>query len=115
MPDKEIVMYSRAAYSPFVALARDVFSRYKIPFREIDITVDTASADQLRAWSGKLSIPTIVATAPQTGLPLEPPTPLKPGQSPRGLDRGSLISEPNNQQLENWLHKHGFLARPYKR
>jgi len=48
-------------------------------------------------------------------LPFEPPTPLESGQSPRGVDRGSLISAPNNQQLENWLYKHGFLAKPYRR
>jgi hypothetical protein len=115
MANKEIVMYSQAAYSPFAALARDVFIRYNIPFREIDVNTNAAIVNQLKDWTGQLSIPTIIVAAPQSDLPFEPPTPLEAGQSPRGMDRGSLISEPNNQQLENWLHKHGFLAKPYGR
>lgn len=115
MANKEIVMYSQAAYSPFVALARDLFIRYNIPFREIDVNTNTAIANQLKIWTGQLSIPTIIVAAPQSDLPFEPPTPLESGQAPRGVDRGSLISAPNNQQLENWLHKHGFLAKPYRR
>jgi hypothetical protein len=26
-----------------------------------------------------------------------------------------MITEPNNQQLEDWLHEHGFLEKPYQR
>jgi hypothetical protein len=33
----------------------------------------------------------------------------------KGYDRGPMITEPNNKDLENWLHKHGFLDKPYKR
>ena len=113
--DKEVVMYSQASYSPFIALARDVFTRYKIPFREIDVNTQPGMADRVQRWTGKLSLPTIIIAAPHSDIPIDPPLPLESGQPPRGIDRGSLISEPNNYQLENWLHKHGFLAKPYKR
>jgi hypothetical protein len=113
--DKEIVMYSRAGYSPYVALARDVLGRYNIPHREINIEVDQAMARRVELWTGRLSVPTLVVSAPGDGLPLEPPIPLEPGQQVRGVDRGSMITAPNNRQLENWLHRHGFLPKPYTR
>ncbi|HXV97116.1 MAG TPA: glutaredoxin domain-containing protein, partial [Anaerolineae bacterium] len=71
MANKEIVMYSQAAYSPFVALARDLFIRYNIPFREIDVNTNAAIANQLKIWTGqpRPSIPTIIVAAPQSDLP----------------------------------------------
>jgi len=112
---KEIVIYSRTSYTPFVALARDLLLRYQIPFREIDVIVQPEMAARVRDWTGSLSLPTLIIAAPNQDTPLQPPQPLEAGQSPRGLDRGSLISEPNNYQLENWLYQHGFLDKPYKR
>jgi len=113
--DKEIVIYSQVRYSPFIALARDLLTRYKIPFREIDINTDYSLADRVKSWVGKISLPAIIVAAPGDDLPIEPPLPLRSDQPTRGADCGSLIVQPNNQQLENWLHKHGFLAKPYKR
>lgn len=113
--EKEIVMYSRSTYCSFVALARDLLARYQIPYREIDIYPDRIYADRVKDWTGHLSVPTLIIALPEEDLPLEPPTPLEPGQSVRGVDRGSMITEPNNKQLEDWLHAHGFLGKPYKR
>jgi hypothetical protein len=113
--EKELILVSQPRYTPFVALARDLLTRYKIPFREIDIQAEPAIAERLIGWVGQLSVPTLIVVATESDVPLFPPTPLDPGQSARGVDRGSLISEPNNQQLEDWLYKHGFLAKPYKR
>jgi glutaredoxin len=113
--DKEIVMYVRSIYCPQMALARDVMSRYGIPFREIDIGRDPAMAARVKEWTNFHSVPTIIIANPGEDLPytdvLPPPTdgPL------RGYDRGPMITEPNNQALENWLHKHGFLDKPYQR
>ena len=36
-------------------------------------------------------------------------TPLAPGTSPRGINRGSMITEANIEQLEMWLVQHGFI------
>ena len=113
--EKELVLYGQTRYSPYVALARDLLTRYKIPFREIDVQANPMMADRVTTWTGRLSLPTLIVTLPGSDVPLTPPTPLETDQAPRGLDRDSLISEPNNQQLEDWLHKHGFLDKPYKR
>jgi hypothetical protein len=113
--EKELVLYGQTRYSPYVALARDLLTRYKIPFREIDVQAQPTMAERVTTWTGRLSLPTLIVAAPGSDLPLAPPAPLDPGQAPRGIDRDSLISEPNNQQLEDWLYKQGFLDKPYKR
>ena len=42
--------------------------------------------------------------------PETPPFPPDHGASPRGIDRGSMITEPSADQLLHWLVKHGFVA-----
>ena len=113
--EKELLMYSQIKYSPYVALARDLLQRYKIPFREIDITNNATATEQLKTLTGNLNLPTLVLSKPNSKLPLAPPTPLVSGQSSRGLNRDTIITQPNNKQLENWLHQHGFLNKPYTR
>ena len=41
--------------------------------------------------------------------PYEDPDPLEEGNSPRGVDRGTMITEPGEMKLEDWLKKHGFM------
>lgn len=114
--EREIVMYVRSFYCPTVALARDILQRYEIPYREIDVDRNPAMADRLKAWTGGyLSAPTLVIANPGQELPYTEQAALPDGQSPRGYDRGPMITEPNNKELENWLHKHGFLDKPYRR
>jgi len=115
MSNTEIVMYVRRFYCPGVALARDLMQRYNIPYREINIDTDSALADRVKIWTGGfLSVPTIVIANQNEDLPYTEILPLPETAMP-GYDRGPLITEPTNQQLEDWLHKHGFLNKPYTR
>jgi len=43
--------------------------------------------------------------------PYEPPRPLMPGSGPRGVDRGSMITEASRAELRAWLVKSGLLDR----
>jgi glutaredoxin len=108
-------MYVRSFYCPGVALARDILKRYDVPYREIDIDADPDMANRVKEWTRHLSVPTMVIANPGEDVPytdfVSPPA----GRSIRGVDRGPLITEPNNRALENWLHKHGFLDKPYSR
>lgn len=113
--DKEIVMYVRSAYCPLVALARDLLNRYSIPYREINISDDQAMADRVREWTGFLSVPTIILANPNEDLPYTDFLPRPADRSLKGYDRGPMITEPKNEELENWLYRHGFLDKPYKR
>ncbi len=113
--EKEIVMYVRSFFCPNVALARDVLGRYNIPYREIDIDANPVMAERVKAWTQFLSVPTLVIANPGDDLPYTDVLPRPTEGSLKGYDRGPLITEPNNAALENWLHKHGFLNKPYSR
>jgi hypothetical protein len=62
-------MYVRGSYCPGVALARDLLSRYKIPFREINIDDDPLIAARLKAWTHSYSVPTLIIANPGEDIP----------------------------------------------
>lgn len=110
MADYELVMYSRTRTCPYVRAAKRVLDRENVPYREIFIDQDDEANARVLAWTGFQSVPTIVVTKPGEDLPYEDPEPLESGASPRGIDRGTMITEPGETKLEDWLRKHGFLA-----
>ncbi|MCB0153554.1 MAG: glutaredoxin [Anaerolineae bacterium] len=113
--EKEIVMYVRTAYCPLVALARDLLKRYGLAYREINIDDDPLFAARVKEWTHHYSVPTLLIANPGEEVPYEAFLPRPTDQTIKGYDRGPMITEPNNQALEDWLHKHGFLAKPYRR
>ena len=104
---KALVMYSRTSSCPFVTVAKRVLTEYKVPYQEIYIDRDPEARQRVLDWTGFLSVPTIIASEDGV-LPVEEPASLAKGTSPRGLDRGAMITEPNMVQLKAWLVKHGF-------
>lgn len=109
MTDKRLVMYSRSAFlCPYVQIAERVLHKYNVPYSEVDIDTDTAARSRVLEWTGFLSVPTLVVAEGEDVMPYEPPAPLIEA-SPRGIDRGVMITEPSGKQLETWLRKHGFL------
>jgi hypothetical protein len=75
-----------------------------------NIKQDSGAATRVRALTGFESVPTLVLAEDDSIEPCNPPQPLSRGGSPRGVDRGSVISEPSKEQLRNWLVKNGMLA-----
>ena len=112
---KEIVMYVRGTYCPTVALARDLLKRYNISHREINISEDPAMADRVREWTNFLSVPTLIIANPGQDVPYTDFLPRPTDRSLKGYNRGPMLTEPNNKDLEDWLYQHGFLDKPYKR
>jgi len=112
---QEIVMYVRNFYCPNVALARDILQRYQISYREINIDGSLELAGRLKEWTGFLSVPTIILADPGQDVPHTDVAPIPTDKPVRGVDRGPMITEPNNKQLEDWLYKHGLLNKPYQR
>jgi glutaredoxin len=108
----ELVMYSRTTACPFVSLAKRVLDREKILYREIHIDVDHAAEQRVLQWTGFLSVPTLVIAQPGEVLPVQTPEPLLKGASPRGVDRGPMITEPSEEQLVAWLRRFGLLPNP---
>ncbi|MDX2161755.1 MAG: glutaredoxin family protein [bacterium] len=107
---KELVMYSRTSSCPFVTLAKRVLRDYNVPFRELYYDRDETVRRRILEWTGFLSVPTLIVANAGDDLPAEPFDPLPAGSSPRGIDRGSMITEPNIEDLTAWLLKHGFIA-----
>ncbi len=103
---KELVMYSRTIGCPFISSARRVLQQQNIPYREIFIDKDPDARDRVLQWTGFLSVPTLIVTQNGTDFPIEEPPPLPAGTSPRGIDRGAMITEPSAEQFVAWLQKH---------
>lgn len=113
----ELVMYNRRKPCPWVVVAVQTLQLHGIAWREVLIDEDDAARRRLLDWVGFLSVPTLIVAAPGSDLPLEEPAALAAGTSPRGIDRGSMITEPGMAQLSAWLQRNGLLnparlARP---
>lgn len=89
--------------------ARRVLRTHKVPYREIDIEADEGAAARVKKWTGFYSVPTIVVAEGEGLDPALPVSPLPEGASPRGVDRGGMITEPGADQLVSFLQRHGFL------
>lgn len=111
MTDHRLVMYTRSAFMcPYVRIAERVFKKYNIEVATVDIDQDAEAKQRVIDWTGFLSVPTLVIAAPDSIMPLEEPEPLSKGRSPRGIDRGYMITEPSAKQLETWLFKHDLMG-----
>jgi len=109
-PDnRELVVYARTTYCPYLDIARKVFKKYRIATREIMIDQDVSAAEKVIAWTGFRSVPTIISAETGMDVPYTEPEPLAPGASPRGVNRGPMITEASTEDLEAWLRQEGFL------
>lgn len=106
---KELVMYSRSYSCPFVTLAKRVLNDYQVEYREIHIDRDPQARERVVAWTGFQSVPTLIVAEAGHDFPYEPPAPITAGSSPRGIDRGTMITEPNIEEFTGWLQRHGFI------
>jgi glutaredoxin len=106
---KELVMYARSSSCPFVTLAKRVLDDYHVDYREIHIDRDSTARQRVLDWTGFLSVPTLVVAQTGEDLPYEQQSPLEKGRSPRGIDRGSMLTEPSANDLTQWLQRHGFI------
>ncbi|GAB4554647.1 MAG: hypothetical protein OHK0023_25040 [Anaerolineae bacterium] len=105
----ELVMYSRTMPCPYVTIARRTLQKLGVPYRELMIDEDDTYRARVLAWTGFLSVPTLIIARQGQDLPISEPTPLPKGASPRGVDRGPMLTEASEDELTAWLRKHGFL------
>ncbi|MFQ6015728.1 MAG: glutaredoxin family protein [Anaerolineae bacterium] len=89
--------------------AEEFFGKHGISYRTVNIEEDKAAARKVKGWTGFHTVPTIVIADEGSTEPFSPPSPLAKRQSPRGVNRGSMISEPSDEQLEEFLRQHGLL------
>lgn len=108
--DKQLIMYSRTTGCPFVTTSKHVLSEYNVSYSEIFTDRDPAARQRLLDWVGFLSVPTLIVAYAGEIVPYAPPVPLEKGRSPRGINRGTMITEPYADELKAWLKQHGFIA-----
>lgn len=107
---KTLVMYSRTTGCPYITLAKRVLNDHHVHYDEVYIDKDDTARERVLAWTGFLSVPTLVIANAGSVMPSSDPLPLESGRSPRGIDRGSMITEPSYDELARWLKKHGFIS-----
>lgn len=107
--DKKLVMYGRLRSCPFINTAKRVLHDLDVPYEELHIDQDDDAYQKVVDWTGFASVPTMVVAANDSLLPITEPDHLEQGASPRGIDRGSMITEASDAQLRGWLKKHGFV------
>lgn len=107
---KQLVMYSRTTGCPFISVAKRVLDDYAISYHEIFIDKDMDARKRVLDWTGFLSVPTLIAAEMGDVLPYIEPPPLPTGSSPRGINRGAMITEASADQLKDWLVQNGFLS-----
>ena len=110
MSDKALIMYSRVAPCPDCSRAKHLLQELAIPFQEKLIDRDPAARELVVGLTGHQSVPTMVITRPGDTLPFPEPKPLEKGRSPRGVDRGTVLTEPDMITLRQWLNDHGFVT-----
>jgi glutaredoxin len=106
---KHLVLYSRTNPCPYLSIAYEVLKKHQVAYTEILIDRDPVALDNVLRWTGFLSIPTLVVAEEDSVLPYQQPAFLARGTSPRGINRGSMITEPNKYELEMWLFEHEFI------
>jgi glutaredoxin len=89
---------------------REALKSWGVPATFVDVKKDPTAATKVRAWTGFESVPTLVIAEGEAVDPCEAPLALPGGASPRGVDRGSMLTEPTRTELRSWLEKHGFLC-----
>jgi glutaredoxin len=107
---RQVVVY----ISPWCSHSQDTkraLEEWGVPCTLVDIKADPAAAARVRKWVGFESVPTVVLAEADSLEPVEPPKALMPGSGPRGIDRGSIITEASRTQLHDWLVGHGMIER----
>ncbi len=105
---KRVVVYM----SPWCSSSADTqraLNEWGVPATFVNIKEDRSAAARLREMVGFESVPTVICADEGSVEPCEPPAALNKGSSPRGVDRGSIITEASRIQLRSWLVKQGFL------
>lgn len=83
-------------------------TEHAIEFVEFDIDTDEEAYRKVIEWTGHESVPTLVIAPDDSVDPVETPAPLPAGRSPRGFDRGTMLTEPNPGQVAPFLERHGI-------
>ncbi len=107
---QHLVVYVRNTFCPDQVRARKLLADWKIPYQEINCSEDAEALERIQEWNGHLGVPNIIVAEEGSILPFAEPDPRPVGRSTRNVNRGTLISEPSEDGLREFLKQHHFLA-----
>ena len=103
-----LLLYTRERTCPDQELARRCLAEFNVPYIELNISREPDAAQTMQELVGCLAVPTLVI-ADEAHNPIAPPHPIGKYESVRNIDRGSIISEPSRNSLQQFLIRHGLL------
>lgn len=105
-----LVIYTRAIHCPDQQRVRKLLADWRVPYREVDCSKDPEALERIKAWNGHLGVPACVVAEDGSVLPFREPDPKPVGRSTRDYNRGTLITEPSEEGLRQFLKQHGLLS-----
>jgi len=106
---KRLVVYTRDVYCPDQTRVRQLLAEWGVAYQEINCSQDSEALERIRNWNGHLGVPTLVVAEEDSVLPIAEPDPFPVGRSTRNVNRSTLISEPSEEGLREFLRQHGLL------
>lgn len=104
-----LVVYGSSVPCPDMARFTWWLQQYEVPgLVAVDIHRERWAYERVVSWTGHASVPTLVIAEDDGVDPISEPAPLLPGQRVRALDRRTMLTEPNPQQIVEFLRRNGI-------
>ena len=106
---KRLVLYVRNIACPDQARARRLLAEWRVPYQEVNCSTDADALERIKAWNGHMGVPAVVVAEEGSVLPIAEPSPRPTDRSTRSFNRGTLITEPSEEGLREFLRQHSLL------
>ncbi len=106
---KHLIVYTRAIFCPDQIRTRKLLADWGVPYQEINCSEDAEALERIQEWNGHMGVPALVVAEEGSVLPIAEPGPRPEGRSTRNVNRGTLITEPSEDGLRQFLQQHGLL------
>jgi glutaredoxin len=106
---RHLVVYTREISCPDQMHIRKLLAEWGVPYQEINCSDDAQALERIKAWNGHMGVPAVVAAEEGSVLPFREPGPRPVGRSTRDVNRGTLITEPSEDGLREFLKQHGLM------
>jgi len=102
-----LIVYGRSTPCPDMLRWERWVRQHPLAYVELDIDADADARAFVVRWTGHESVPTLVIAPDDGHEPMDEPAPLA-GRRARGADRGSMLTEPSDGQVEAFLTRAGI-------
>ena len=103
-----LIVYGSSVPCPDMARFAWWLERHDVPdLVYVDIHQERWAYERVVEWTGHASVPTLVIAEDDSLDPISEPIPLTQVQRVRAFDRGTMLTEPNPQQIAGFLERNG--------